>query len=186
MGRLFSCQDGSEWVHRYKETAHIMVTSRSKQLTRPFLYVLPLFVKIPFVIAITTRSRPVTRDEKHVWPVPPSRPNEVRFELYSRTKVCVRGLQSEERSGQIVAALGGMHEPSGDVDIESPERGWFPSETDPAKGVWKQEVFFSSWFELKSTPSFQTSTMSMEVCRKFRFQRARMPDISASIICICK
>ncbi|OSX57251.1 hypothetical protein POSPLADRAFT_1157299 [Postia placenta MAD-698-R-SB12] len=121
------------------------------EFVRPMLPGIPLFTKIPFIVSITTWSKPTKHDDEHTWPVLPTEPRQVRFELRQRVAISAQARQN----------------PPG---TETSEREWIPTTTDPTVGCWKQEVAFGSVFKLKCTPSFNEmnfggmfNTISMDI-----------------------
>lgn len=73
----------------------------------PSMTTFPLHTDIPFSVTITTLSKTCTPGDSKVWPVPPSSPHQVRFEL--RNKVDIRAHRLHRSHERSPASLGGMH-----------------------------------------------------------------------------
>lgn len=125
------------------------------EFVRPMLPGIPLFTKIPFIVSITTWSKPTKHDDEHTWPVLPTEPRQVRFEL--RQRVAISAQARQNTPGVRVLPLGDVWDCPRHVKTETSEREWIPTTTDPTVGCWKQEVAFGSVFKLKCTPSFNES-----------------------------
>ncbi|OSX61251.1 hypothetical protein POSPLADRAFT_1047487 [Postia placenta MAD-698-R-SB12] len=126
----------------------------------PSMTTFPLHTDIPFSVTITTLSKTCTPGDSKVWPVPPSSPHQVRFEL--RNKVDIRAHRLHRSHERSPASLGGMHYSRGNVDVETLPREWVATGSGSGGGKWRQTVTFKTAFQLRCPPTFRCATIANE------------------------
>lgn len=126
----------------------------------PSMTTFPLHTDIPFSVTITTLSKTCTPGDSKVWPVPPSSPHQVRFEL--RNKVDIRAHRLHRSHERSPASLGGMHYSRGNVDVETLPREWVATGSGSGGGKWRQTVTFKTAFQLRCPLTFRCATIANE------------------------
>ncbi|KAI0802031.1 hypothetical protein BC629DRAFT_1252909, partial [Irpex lacteus] len=123
--------------------SHVKVT-----LDLPDIEVIPIFTSIPYTITITTHTKPMARDEgitdDSLFPVPPTKPEEVSFWLESDVFMKTKSWTANRN----------------DNFVQTLDKVWIPEgEKKAGRGRWKQEVVFRSKLRLNCAPSFDSETL---------------------------
>ncbi|KAI0783740.1 hypothetical protein C8Q75DRAFT_725345 [Abortiporus biennis] len=142
--------------------SHVMM-----EFQYPSMKAFPLNTKIPFIIRVVTRSKPMKRDEcessgENIFPCPPRSPKDV--ELTLRRWVRLQGRVHVYENIQSYASLGGLgssgpKETSPQIDVM--DKLWVPDEYDKSMGHWVQESIIRSSFMLRCSPTFRITLISI-------------------------
>lgn len=137
----------------------------------PELTTLPLFTDIPVTLRIVTTTKPMSKEDsegkdtkERLFPSPPLDPKEIGFHLRRRIHLNARGWEDEGKENIVpLGGLGKAEAEEGQVSFRVEEKRWVPLEDDKHKGCWVRESTAGTTINLKSTPSFSTRVMSIEV-----------------------
>ncbi|KAH9884969.1 hypothetical protein C8Q73DRAFT_718671 [Cubamyces lactineus] len=142
-------------------------------LRLPDVSVFPLYVPIPFVIDITTKSTPLTRSradaypkDKPVFPPVPTAYHLLEFKLRRHVHISMRNNFQGQDGTDTVADFCSA---ASAAEQEIPDREWVPLECigdkkveigPSTKGTWVQRATFRSTFRLDCSHSFSMKTIS--------------------------
>ncbi|TFY64775.1 hypothetical protein EVJ58_g2393 [Rhodofomes roseus] len=136
----------SERISRYVmwgEHADVDVRNET-QLTVPAIDAVPMNATIPFILSMTTLSRPYPQDyEGELWPSPPRRPEAYEFAIKEDMIIHIRRPQT---------ACITLRQSLGHTQLEHAEKQWIPSTG--GQGKWKQEATLKSSITLQCPPTF--------------------------------
>nr|GAT56208.1 predicted protein [Mycena chlorophos] len=131
----------------------------------------PISTRIPFSLFIETDTKPMKREDcpdgpvdKHntpLFPKPPGRSSEVRFQLYRWAQLRVRSRTRQvQNTYRIQKSIGDPTSVAAVVHTENPPQ-WIPlSEKDEkGKGFWRRGIKFESTVVLNFAPTWQGATL---------------------------
>lgn len=164
------------------------------QLSLPRVDVFPLFTSIPFTIRVTTTTKSMKYNptdkisKEEMFPAPPLRPRNVLFT--HRRCFEIRAKRYRSVTSEVVGPLGGMgdltdvrgsSQENDKVKVQNYGRTWIPSETDKEMGSWRQETVMRGNMNFKSTPGFESKTLSVKV----RFLVGYLLELSVFTVSLC-
>ncbi|KAJ7072747.1 hypothetical protein C8F01DRAFT_1076633 [Mycena amicta] len=142
------------------------------RVTIPDLPSFPMSTRFPFSVYIETDTKPMKREDcpdgpvdknqKPLFPAPPTLSSEVKFNLYRWSQLRVRSrVRQVDNTYKVLKSVGDATCVAAVVHTESPPE-WIPapgSKDEKGKGFWRRSIKFESSASMNYAPTFQGETL---------------------------
>ncbi|KAJ7072926.1 hypothetical protein C8F01DRAFT_1243941 [Mycena amicta] len=176
------------WSGPYKTYAHEEKLRRGiwgdyshvrARVTIPDLPSFPMSTQFPFSVYIETDTKPMKREDcpdgpvdknqKPLFPAPPTLSSEVKFNLYRWSQLRVRSASRVEQvhnTYKVLKSVGDATCVAAVVHTESPPE-WIPAPGSKDKGFWRRSIKFESSASMNYAPTFQGETLEWKYQLRF-------------------